>query len=147
MFDEDNLAYQRVNLAQSGINFITKATYQPVIDKKIFPFSHMRFIQISRILILIGIISYRATAATTNHHLIMNPGILCCQHIEVETKWPPFCRWHFEMNFLEWKCLNQYFIVKYSWRSNWVGARQVTSHYMNQWWTYYLKHICITQPQ
>ena len=27
------------------------------------------------------------------------------QHIEAETKWPPFCRWHFQMHFLEWKCM------------------------------------------
>ena len=27
-------------------------------------------------------------------------------HIEAETKWPPFCRRHFQMHFLEWKCLN-----------------------------------------
>ena len=28
------------------------------------------------------------------------------KHIEAETKWTPFCRWHFQMHFLEWKCMN-----------------------------------------
>ena len=26
-------------------------------------------------------------------------------HIEAETKWPPFCRRHFQMHFLQWKTL------------------------------------------
>ena len=28
------------------------------------------------------------------------------QHIEAETKWTPFRRRHFEVHFIEWKCLN-----------------------------------------
>ena len=28
------------------------------------------------------------------------------KHIEAETKWKPFRRQHFQMHFLEWKCLN-----------------------------------------
>ena len=28
------------------------------------------------------------------------------QRIGAETKWPPFSRQHFQMDFLEWKCLN-----------------------------------------
>ena len=27
-------------------------------------------------------------------------------HIEAETKWPPFSRRHFQMDFLEWKYMN-----------------------------------------
>ena len=27
-------------------------------------------------------------------------------HIEAETRWPPLCRRHFLMHYLEWKCLN-----------------------------------------
>ena len=27
-------------------------------------------------------------------------------HIEAETKWPPFSRRHFQMDFLEWQCTN-----------------------------------------
>ena len=32
------------------------------------------------------------------------------QRIEAETKWPPFCRRYFEMDFLEWNCM------KFDWR-------------------------------
>ena len=28
------------------------------------------------------------------------------KHIEAETKWLTFSRWHFQMHFLEWKCMN-----------------------------------------
>ena len=28
------------------------------------------------------------------------------KHIEAETEWPPFTRRHFQMHFLEWKCMN-----------------------------------------
>ena len=28
------------------------------------------------------------------------------QHIEAETKWPPFCRQHFQWIFLNWTCMN-----------------------------------------
>ena len=28
------------------------------------------------------------------------------KHIEAEAKWLPFCRWHFQKHFLEWKCMN-----------------------------------------
>ena len=28
------------------------------------------------------------------------------QYSEAETKWPTFCRRHFQMHFLEWKCMN-----------------------------------------
>ena len=30
----------------------------------------------------------------------------CPQHIEVETKWPPFSDRHFQMHFREWKCID-----------------------------------------
>ena len=39
---------------------------------------------------------------TTNHVCFMH----IIQHTEVEIKWPPFCRWHFWMHYLQWKCLN-----------------------------------------
>ena len=37
------------------------------------------------------------------------------------TRWPPFCRRHFQMHFLEWKCLNfyWYFTKDYSRGCNW----------------------------
>ena len=28
------------------------------------------------------------------------------EHLEAETKWPPFSRRHFQTHFLEWKCMN-----------------------------------------
>ena len=30
------------------------------------------------------------------------------KHIEAETKWPPSSRRHFQMDFIEWKCINFY---------------------------------------
>ena len=35
-----------------------------------------------------------------------SPGTLEWQHIEAETRWPTFSRRHFQMHFLEWKCIN-----------------------------------------
>ena len=32
--------------------------------------------------------------------------LLTVKHIEAETKWTPFRRRHFQVHFLEWKCLN-----------------------------------------
>ena len=33
--------------------------------------------------------------------------LVCCSwHIETETKWTPFRRRHFQVHFLEWRCLN-----------------------------------------
>ena len=29
----------------------------------------------------------------------------------------------------------------------WLGADQATSHYLNQWWSCLLTHICVTRPQ
>ena len=36
-------------------------------------------------------------------------------HIEVETKWLPFSRRHFQMHFHEWKCMNLTEIVRLNW--------------------------------
>ena len=33
-------------------------------------------------------------------------GATIYQHIEAETKWPPFSRRHVQRHFLEWKCVN-----------------------------------------
>ena len=35
--------------------------------------------------------------------LFINMICICSYHIEAETKWPPFCRLHFQTHFLEWK--------------------------------------------
>ena len=33
------------------------------------------------------------------------------------------------------------------WFRLWLGAVQVTSHYLNQWWLISPTHICVTRPQ
>ena len=33
------------------------------------------------------------------------------------------------------------------WIRLWLGAFQATSHYLNQWWTRLLTHLCVTRPQ
>ena len=66
-------------------------------------------------------------------------------YIEAETKRTPFHR-HFQMHFLEWKCMNFKwdFIDLFSlrvqlirflhWFRQWLCAGQGTSRYLNQWW-------------
>ena len=43
--------------------------------------------------------------ASLDHNATL-PGVMQIWHIEAETKWPPFSRRHFQMDFLEWKCMN-----------------------------------------
>ena len=47
--------------------------------------------------------------------------VTCLQHIEAETKWPPFSRRYFQMHFLEWKyMISDFYITEVcSWGSNW----------------------------
>ena len=35
--------------------------------------------------------------------LVIGKSFKFCEHIEAEAKWLPFCRWHIQMYFLEWK--------------------------------------------
>ena len=37
--------------------------------------------------------------------------------------------------------------VSQHWCRWWLGADQATNHYLNQWWSCLLMHICITRPQ
>ena len=91
------------------------------------------------------------------------------QHIEAETKWPPLARQHFQVHFLEWKLTNfkwnfteicslgsdwQYGSI--GWDTDaWVGciisgsdnSKAPKSHYLNEWWSRLLTHICVTLPQ
>ena len=94
---------------------------------------------------------------------ITAPVFICprCQHIEADTKWMPFGRRHFHINFLSQKLL--YFLSKFHWnllpsipltiiiRQHWVrwwlGIDQGTSHYLNQWWSSLLTHIYTTRPR
>ena len=79
------------------------------------------------------------------------------EHIGPETKWPPFCRGHFHMHFLQWKWLNFNYIFAevcpqgpinnisalvqiMAWHqpsNNWLSEPIMTILPM---------HICITQP-
>ena len=38
-------------------------------------------------------------------------------------------------------------IISQHWFRLWLGAKQVTSHYLNQWWFSLLMHTCIIRPQ
>ena len=76
-------------------------------------------------------------------------------HTEAKTKWPPFCRHDFQLNFLVWKC--GYFDLNFteicSFLSNWQWvtrfrqwlARHVkrTSHYRNSWNLHLPIHTCV----
>ena len=57
-------------------------------------------------------VSYRTNIVTLN--------ILVSYHIEVETKWPPFLKRHFQMHLPEWRCMDfiQNFTETYSSGSN-----------------------------
>ena len=69
-----------------------------------------------------------------------------------------FSRGHFQMHFCEWKCqlwliflwilfLRAQFIISGHWFGWWLGTKQATSHYLNQWWPSLLTHICVSGPQ
>ena len=38
-------------------------------------------------------------------------------------------------------------IIFHHWFTQWLGAKQATSHYLNQYWPMLWTHICVTQPQ
>ena len=53
----------------------------------------------------------RQMESNKEHHLLTIVTSLCefehrIKHIEAETKWLPFARWHFQMPFRKWKCIN-----------------------------------------
>ena len=62
-----------------------------------------------------------------------NPHIHTNQHIEADTRWPPFSWRHFQMHFHEWKCKN----FDYKINNIPAFAGRATSHYLNQWWLVY----------
>ena len=80
------------------------------------------------------------------------------QHVDAEIKWPPFTRGHFQMHFLEWKCVN---LIKFS--LNFVPKGQVNNiPILVQIMAWHrsgdkplselmmvslLTHICVTRPQ
>ena len=40
-----------------------------------------------------------------------------------------------------------YLTISQHWFIYWLGAVQAASHYLNQWWSSCLTHICVTRPQ
>ena len=38
-------------------------------------------------------------------------------------------------------------IISEHWFSWWLGAKQVTIHYLNQYWSRLVTHICVTRPE
>ena len=92
-----------------------------------------------------------------NRHDIQLFSVNNFKHIEAETKWQPFCR-HFSHQFswmkivlfqlkFHWSLLsNIHLTIIHHWFRLWLGAKQVTSHYLNQRWLSLLMHICVTRP-
>ena len=53
-----------------------------------------------------------------------------CQHSKVMTKWPPFCRWHFQTNFLN---INGYNWFTFLW-TFFTSVQLTTCQYKVRWW-------------
>ena len=80
-------------------------------------------------------------------------------HVKAETKWTLFRRWHFQINFLEWKCMNIHYKIPLkfvphgpinnipalvqimAWRR--PGDKPLSGPMMVRLPT----HICVTRPQ
>ena len=45
------------------------------------------------------------------HSFIVWGGLQAVYLIEAETKWLPFSRRHFQMHFLEWKCIHETVLI------------------------------------
>ena len=81
------------------------------------------------------------------------------EHSEAETKWLPFCRRHFKIDFLVWKLLNfdLNFTEIYSkgsnqqqaftFSNNGLAPRRWQAIIWNQWWHNVLVHKCVTHLQ
>ena len=74
------------------------------------------------------------------------------QHIEAETIWPTFSRWHFQIQktLREWKKMYEFRLrfhrnlflwykltIFQHWFRKWLGTDQATSHYLNLLWLVY----------
>ena len=73
-------------------------------------------------------------------------------HIEAETKWPPFCRQHFQIHknvCITLKNLfpSVQFEIGQHWFGWWLGAEQATGHCVDRWWPGLVTHILVTRPQ
>ena len=81
-----------------------------------------------------------------------------CKHIEAETKWPPYCRQHFQMHFLEWKYMNFNYNFTEIYSQGPFNNIPALLQIMSWWWpgdkplsesmmVSLPTHICIIQPQ
>ena len=98
---------------------------------------------------------------SVNTYLLLTAGkILSCNPgnfiniLRPEQKWTPFSRWRIEINFPVMKI--QVIWFKFHWNTsigvelpcprvgqhNGLAAEEATSHYLNQWWSSPLIHIC-----
>ena len=73
-------------------------------------------------------------------------------HTQDTTKWTPFSKWHFQLNFFKWKVFPQMISIIFWFQFHWClfpkvvlttsqpwfrqqcGVKQATSHYLIQWW-------------
>ena len=80
-------------------------------------------------------------------------------YIEAETKWLTFCSLNFQTYFLQWKAwisikISLKFVpwslilytIGHHWFRSWIGANQVTCHYLSLWCLSLLSYIRITRP-
>ena len=101
------------------------------------------------------VLSYISCQALTWVRHIVN---VTFEHIEAETKWPPFRRRLFKaFSWMEmygfrfrfhWSLFQNFELTMLQyWYRYWLGAYQVTSHCLDQWWFISLTHVCVTRPQ
>ena len=61
------------------------------------------------------------------------------------SKWPPFCRLHFQIHFLDkncWFCSEKSNgQISHHWFRWWPGACLMPSHYLKQWWPSLIMHM------
>ena len=79
--------------------------------------------------------------------------------LHTDTKWPLFCRQHFQIHFIEWQLLyfdwnftgNMFLGVQLAMCNHgfrkWLGTENLTSHNLNKWWSCLLTHICVSGPR
>ena len=60
----------------------------------------------------------------------------CVTGNALNTKWPTFCRWKPQDHVINQHCFRQ-----------WLGAKEAISHYLSQWCSSMLTHICVTRHQ
>ena len=66
------------------------------------------------------------------------------QQILIRTKWPPFCKSHFQIQFLQWSLLYLHSNITEVCSYGSLGEHWFTSCYLNWWWPILARHICVT---